>query len=153
MTCSAGRRFENAFLFAYSLRDKTPASRHLVDDVPEVTKKRRLQELISTYREGLQHASAAEIGTTHLVLVDGPSRKSSEARPELTGRTDTFKRVVFPDTALPASLDAAARQLVPLRAGDYVAVTITSAGGGATLVARPIARTTMKEYEDIYKHC
>ena len=146
-------RFENAFLFAYSLRDKTPASRHLVDNMPEVTKKRRLQELISTYREGLQHASAAEIGSTHLVLVDGPSRKSSEARPELTGRTDTFKRVVFPDTALPASLDAAARQLVPLRAGDYVAVTITSAGGGATLVARPIARTTMKEYEDIYKHC
>ena len=144
-------QFDNAFLFAYSLRDKTPASRHLMDDVPEATKKRRLQELINTYREGLQRASAAEIGTTHLVLVDGPSRKSSEAQPELTGRTDTFKRVVFPDMTVAASLNADdARQLVPLRAGDYVAVNIISAGGGATLVAKPIARTTMKEYVNIY---
>jgi len=147
-------QFDNAFLFAYSMRDKTPASRHLVDDVPEVTKKRRLQELINTYREGLQRASAAEIGTTHLVLVEGPSRKSSEARPELTGRTDTFKRVVFPDVTVPAALDTdAAHQLVQLRAGDFVAVSITSADGGATLVASPIARTTMKEYVNIYKHC
>jgi tRNA A37 methylthiotransferase MiaB len=94
------------------------------------------------------------MGTTHLVLVEGPSRKSSEARPELTGRTDTFKRVVFPDVTVPAALDTdAAHQLVQLRAGDFVAVSITSADGGATLVASPIARTTMKEYVNIYKHC
>lgn len=144
-------QFDNAFLFAYSLRDKTPAARHLIDDVPEETKKRRLQELISTYREGLQRVSEEEIGSTHIVLVEGPSRKSSEAQPELTGRTDTFKRVVFPDMSVPATLvGESSNQLVHLRAGDYVAVEIASAGGGATLVGKPIARTTMKEYNDHY---
>ena len=142
-------QFENAFLFAYSLRDKTPAARHMSDDVPGQTKKRRLQELIEVYREGLQRASVAEIGKTHVVLVEGASRKSSAVRPELTGRTDTFKRVVFPDVPVPASFESQNQNdqpLVGLKAGDYAAVSIEDAGGGATLVGRPIARTTMKEY-------
>ena len=100
------------------------------------------QELIDVYRETLQRVNAKEIGTTHLVLVEGPSRKSSHDRPELTGRTDTFARVVFPDVVVP---DASCPSMaVHPRPGDYVAVTIE--GGGATLVGRPIARTTARAY-------
>jgi MiaB/RimO family radical SAM methylthiotransferase len=139
-------QFDNAFLFAYSLRDKTPAARQLVDDVPEAIKKRRLQDLIHEYRNGLQRASAAEIGKRHIVLVEGPSRKNPET--QLTGRTDTFKRVVFPNIFVPASLEKSCHPsaLVGLHAGDYVAVEIQFAGGGATLVGKPIARTTITEY-------
>jgi tRNA A37 methylthiotransferase MiaB len=42
-------KYEQAFLFAYSMRDKTRAHRRLVDDVPELIKKRRLQELIDMH--------------------------------------------------------------------------------------------------------
>ena len=45
-------RYEQAFMFAYSMREKTAASRHLVDDVPEETKKRRLAEVIAAQRRG-----------------------------------------------------------------------------------------------------
>ena len=37
-------------MFAYSLRERTHAARHLHDDVPEAVKQRRLQEVIATFR-------------------------------------------------------------------------------------------------------
>lgn len=43
-------RYDNAFLFSYSERGKTYASRHLADDVPEDVKKRRLAEAFKAYR-------------------------------------------------------------------------------------------------------
>lgn len=106
-----------AFLFAYSLRDKTHAARHLTDDVPADAKQRRLEEVISAFHIGAKQRAAEEAGRVHLVLVEGPSRRSPE---HLTGRTCTNRRVVFADTpvpcdwvravsATPLSADAAAR--------------------------------------------
>lgn len=46
------------------------------DDVPETVKQRRLAELIDVYRSSLYRRNAAEEGRTHLVLVEGPSRRS-----------------------------------------------------------------------------
>lgn len=43
-------RYDNAFLFSYSERAKTYASRHLPDDVPDDVKKRRLAEAFEAYR-------------------------------------------------------------------------------------------------------
>jgi tRNA A37 methylthiotransferase MiaB len=43
--------FDQAFMFAYSKRDKTHAARHLEDDVPADVKQRRLAEIIDTFRE------------------------------------------------------------------------------------------------------
>ena len=48
----------------------------LQDDVPEEVKQRRLAELIAAYRQQLHLRSAAEVGRRHLVLVEGPSRRS-----------------------------------------------------------------------------
>lgn len=83
-----------------------------------------------------------------------PSLPPAEAA--LTGRTDTFKRVVFDDVPVPASYhcrpgmpsssssSSSEAPLVRLQPGDYVAVEVTSAGG--TLHARALARTTLQEF-------
>ncbi|MCA9562517.1 MAG: tRNA (N6-isopentenyl adenosine(37)-C2)-methylthiotransferase MiaB [Myxococcales bacterium] len=86
-------RFDSAFMFYYSERSNTYASRHLPDDVPMETKKARLARLIKA-----QEAISAEIfesmlGTTHEVMVNGPSRRSDD---DLVGKTPCFKSVVFP---------------------------------------------------------
>jgi tRNA A37 methylthiotransferase MiaB len=140
-------KYDQAFLFAYSEREKTHAARHFEDDVSQETKLQRLQELIETYRAGLLERGAQEVGRTHLVLVEGPSKRSDGA---LTGRTDTFKRVVFDDVAVPAQyIETAGQTLVKLGVGDYVAVKIVQ-GGGGVLSGVPLGRTTMTEF--IQKH-
>lgn len=85
-------RYDLAYMFAYSERERTYAHRKYEDDVPEEVKKRRLQEVID-----IQHHYAAlnnqqEHGHRHTVLIEGPSKKSGE---QLCGRTDTNKMVVF----------------------------------------------------------
>ena len=59
--------YEQAFLFAYSRRDKTHAARHLEDDVPAEVKKRRLNEAIALFRERQAEQNQLEIGRFHLV--------------------------------------------------------------------------------------
>jgi MiaB/RimO family radical SAM methylthiotransferase len=89
-------QYDQAFLFAYSLRDKTHADRNLEDDVPEEVKLRRLQEVIEVYRRRLLENAQKELHQQHLVLIEGPSTKSTRDAPYWTGRTDGNKRVVFP---------------------------------------------------------
>ena len=60
-------QYDQAFMFAYSEREKTHAARHLNDDVPAEVKSRRLQEIITAFREGQLKKFQAEVGRTHLV--------------------------------------------------------------------------------------
>jgi hypothetical protein len=91
--------FDQAFMFAYSLRDKTHASHNMVDDVPVEVKNRRLQEVIDVYRRKLKEKnSLTETFRKRLVLVEGPATRSSAEAPMWTGRTDGNKRVVFSAT-------------------------------------------------------
>lgn len=60
-------QYDQAFMFAYSEREKTHAARHLNDDVPAEVKSRRLQEIIAAFREGQLKQFQAEVGRTHLV--------------------------------------------------------------------------------------
>jgi len=139
-------RFEKAFMFAYSLREKTHAHRRLRDDVPEAVKQRRLREVIDTYTQGAKEANEAELGRAHLVLVEGLSKKSEG---EWIGRTDTNKRVVFERTRLPAALDAQRPSShVDLAPGDYVAVRVSEAISANTLRAVPLARSSIGEFAD-----
>ena len=92
--------YEKAFMFAYSMRDKTAAARHLTDDVPEDVKKRRLAEVIDAQRKGAEAANAEEIGRVHCVLVEGESKRSDvradvheQARHHRRRRY--FRRVLF----------------------------------------------------------
>ena len=89
-------KYDQAFMFAYSLRDKTHATRTMEDDVSEETKSRRLQEIISMFRTNIIAKNREiESGALHLVLVEGPSSKATAERLTLTGRTSGNQRVVF----------------------------------------------------------
>ena len=63
-------QYDQAFMFAYSEREKTHAARHLPDDVPAEVKSRRLQEIIATFRDGQRRQMEAEIGCIHLVRMN-----------------------------------------------------------------------------------
>ena len=94
--------FDQAFTYSYSMREQTYAGLFLEDDVPDDVKSRRLTELIDTFQSTAQARNARlEVGRLHVVLVEGEAKnKNNDNRRKWTGRTDSNKRVVFPDSAL-----------------------------------------------------
>lgn len=95
-------KYDQAFMFAYSLREKTHAARTMTDDVPEEIKQRRLREIIDRFHTHIIAKNRVEeYGKLHLVLVEGHSTKSTDENPYFTGRTDGNKRVIFPATSVP----------------------------------------------------
>ena len=84
--------YDSAFMFKYSERPGTYASKHLPDNVPEEIKIRRLNELIQVQNENSALANKQEEGQIREVLVEGPSKRSRE---QLCGRTEQNKMVVF----------------------------------------------------------
>jgi len=67
-------KYDMAFLFAYSMREKTHAHRRMQDNVPENVKKERLTLMIDTFKKNQIIKQKAEIGREHLVLIDGYGR-------------------------------------------------------------------------------
>ncbi|TVR16016.1 MAG: tRNA (N6-isopentenyl adenosine(37)-C2)-methylthiotransferase MiaB [Balneolaceae bacterium] len=120
--------YDLAYMFAYSERERTLAHRKYEDNVPEDVKKRRLTEIIQQQMAIQEKNNRLEIGKRHLVLVEGESKRSSE---QLSGRTDTNKMVVF--------------DRKDFEKGDYVDVEITDCTS-ATLIARPIAKSSITEF-------
>ncbi len=107
--------YDSAFMFKYSERPGTFASKHFPDDVPEETKIRRLEELIALQNELSAEANQRCIGREYEVLIEGVSKRSKE---QLFGRTEQNKVVVF---------DRGEHRI-----GQYVRVRITEASS-ATL--------------------
>lgn len=107
--------YDSAFMFKYSERPGTYASKHLPDDVPEETKIRRLNELIALQNQLSADSYKKDIGKTFEVLVEGVSKRSKS---QLFGRTEQYKVVVF---------DRGNHHI-----GDFVKVKITEASS-ATL--------------------
>ncbi len=107
--------YDGAFMFKYSERPGTHASKHLPDDVPEEIKIRRLNEVIAMQNRLSGEANAGCIGKTYEVLVEGVSKRSRE---QLFGRTEQNRVVVF---------DRGTH-----RVGDFVMVRITESSS-ATL--------------------
>ena len=85
--------YDSAFMFKYSERPGTYASRHLPDDVPEEVKIRRLNEIIALQNELSAEANRKCIGQQYDVLIEGVSKRS---RDELFGRTRQNKVVIVP---------------------------------------------------------
>ena len=85
--------YDSAFMFKYSERPDTYASKHLPDDVPEEVKLRRLNELIALQTEISAEQNKKDEGREFDVLVEGFSKRSRE---QLCGRTEQNKMVVFP---------------------------------------------------------
>lgn len=107
--------YDGAFMFKYSERPGTHASKHLPDDVPEDVKIRRLNEVIAMQNRLSGEANAGCIGKIYEVLVEGVSKRSRE---QLFGRTEQNRVVVF---------DRGTH-----RVGDFVMVRITESSS-ATL--------------------
>ncbi len=84
--------YDSAFMFKYSERPGTYASKHLPDDVPEEVKLRRLNEMIHLQTELSAEANRRDEGREFDVLVEGFSKRSHE---QLCGRTEQNKMVVF----------------------------------------------------------
>ena len=85
--------YDSAFMFKYSERPGTYASKHLPDDVPEEEKIRRLNELIALQTDISAQQNKKDEGKEFDVLVEGFSKRSRE---QLCGRTEQNKMVVFP---------------------------------------------------------
>ena len=107
--------YDSAFMFKYSERPGTYASKHLPDDIPEETKIRRLNEMIALQNQLSAESYQKDIGNTYEVLVEGVSKRSNQ---QLFGRTSQNKVVVF---------DRGNHHI-----GDFVRVKVTEASS-ATL--------------------
>lgn len=107
--------YDAAFMFKYSERPGTYASKHLADDIPEEVKVRRLNEIIALQNRLSAEANQRCIGKTYEVLVEGVSKRSKD---QLFGRTEQNRVVVF--------------NRGTHRTGDFVRVRITEASS-ATL--------------------
>jgi len=112
--------FDFAYMFKYSERPGTKASRHMKDDVPEEVKTRRLNEIIALQNELSAVSKKADIGRTLEVLVEGQAKKPAGA---MMGRTSGNKVVVF--------------QASDVQPGGYVNVTVTRSTS-ATLIGNLI---------------
>jgi tRNA-2-methylthio-N6-dimethylallyladenosine synthase len=112
--------FDFAYMFKYSERPGTKASRHMKDDVPDEVKTRRLNEIITLQNELSAHGKKADVGRTFEVLVEGPAKKPAGA---MMGRTSENKVVVF--------------QASVVQPGNYVQVQITRTTS-ATLIGNLI---------------
>ncbi len=110
--------FDSAFMFKYSERPGTLASKHMPDNVPEEVKIDRLNRMIALQNELSLASNRRDVGKTFDVLVEGISKRS---RDQFVGRTQQNKTVVFPRG--------------DYRVGDTIAVTITDASS-ATLIGR-----------------
>lgn len=100
--------FDAAFMFKYSERPGTYASKHLKDDISEEVKIKRLEEIINLQNQLSLQSNQSTIGKEYEVLVEGVSKRSRE---DLFGRTEHNRVVVFPRGGH--------------RIGDFVKVRIT----------------------------
>ena len=112
--------FDSAFMFAYSERPGTLASRKYPDDIPYETKTSRLNEIIALQGRMSLKSNEREIGKVQKVLVEGPSKKNPD---ELCGRASSNKMCVFPSRGE--------------KAGDYCYVQVESVTS-ATLICKRI---------------
>ena len=85
--------FDAAFMFKYSERPGTMASRHLPDNIAEDVKIERLNRMIALQNELSLEPNRRDIGKTFDVLVEGVSKRSKE---QFVGRNQQNKTLVFP---------------------------------------------------------
>lgn len=118
--------FDSAFMFQYSERPGTLASRHYPDDVPPEVKTARLNEIIALQTKMSLRSNQKDMGKTFKVLIEGPSKRNPD---DLCGRAGNNKMCVFPSMAA----KRATKGLAPLGAGNYVNVKVVDCTS-ATLI-------------------
>ena len=109
--------FDSAFMFQYSERPGTLASKKYPDDVPPQVKTARLNEIIELQTRMSLESNRRDLGKRFIVLVEGASKRNGE---DLCGRAGNNKMCVFPA----AEAERKALGLQALQAGDYVTVEV-----------------------------
>lgn len=113
-------RYDFGYMFAYSERPGTMAARKMEDDVPEETKKRRLQEIVDLQQTIAMERTKRFVGQTVEVLIEKTSKRSEE---HWSGRNSQNTTVVFPKG--------------DYKVGDFVNVHILDCTS-ATLIGEPV---------------
>ncbi len=113
-------KYNFGYMFTYSERPGTLAERKLKDDVPEETKKRRLQDIVDLQREHSEIRTKEHLNTIVEVLVEKESKKSNR---EWSGRTSQNIVAVFPKENY--------------KVGDFVNVKVTDCTS-ATLIGEAL---------------
>ncbi|MGA1307193.1 MAG: tRNA (N6-isopentenyl adenosine(37)-C2)-methylthiotransferase MiaB [Candidatus Kapaibacteriota bacterium] len=113
-------RYDGAYMFKYSPRERTKAWK-MGDDIPDEVKVRRLNEIINQQNVIAREINQTLIGKTEHILVEGPSKKNPM---EWQGRTDSNKVAIFPQN-----------EHAPYVIGDIIPVIIEKASS-ATLFGR-----------------
>jgi tRNA-N(6)-(isopentenyl)adenosine-37 thiotransferase enzyme MiaB len=140
-------RYDMAYLFAYSMRDKTHAYHNFVDNVSEEDKKVRLNKMIEVFKFNQLEKNKTEIGARHLVLVEGLSTKKGNNK--LIGRTDTNKICIFDNLQI-STENANDINKEVIKSGEYITVEVNSCSNN-TLFTTPICKTTPKIFLEISK--
>ncbi|MDE5628957.1 MAG: tRNA (N6-isopentenyl adenosine(37)-C2)-methylthiotransferase MiaB [Muribaculaceae bacterium] len=107
--------FDSAFMFKYSERPGTLASRTMPDNIPEEVKIERLNRMIALQNELSLASNKADIGKQFEVLVEGVAKRSKE---QMVGRTSQNKTAVFPRG------NAKVGELVQVRVLDATSATL-----------------------------
>jgi len=110
-------RYDGAYMFKYSPRERTKAWK-MGDDIPDEVKVRRLNEIINQQNAIAREINQTLIGSIERILVEGPSKKNPM---EWQGRTDSNKVTIFPQN-----------EQSPYVIGDIISVKIEKASS-ATL--------------------
>ncbi|MBU3821235.1 tRNA (N6-isopentenyl adenosine(37)-C2)-methylthiotransferase MiaB [Flavobacteriaceae bacterium XHP0103] len=113
-------KYDFGFMFAYSERPGTLAERKMEDDVPETTKKRRLQEIIELQQKHSLYRTQQHVGKIEEVLIEKHSKRSEA---HWSGRNSQNTVVVFPKG--------------DYKPGDFVNVKITECTS-TTLIGEPV---------------
>ncbi|MBR4065203.1 MAG: tRNA (N6-isopentenyl adenosine(37)-C2)-methylthiotransferase MiaB [Bacteroidaceae bacterium] len=108
--------YDAAFMFKYSERPGTFASKHMKDDIEDSEKVRRLNEIIALQQECSAANNQKCIGHTYEVLIEGISKRSRE---QFFGRTEQNRTAVFDRKGY--------------KVGDFVKVKINSATAATLL--------------------
>ena len=111
--------FDSAFMFAYSERPGTLASKKYPDDIPYDVKTSRLNEIIALQGRMSLKSNEKEVGKVLKVLVEGPSKRNPQ---DLCGRASSNKMCVFPSRGE--------------KAGDYCFVKVESVTSATLICSR-----------------
>lgn len=99
-------QYNVAYLFAYSMREKTTAHRRYKDDVPVNVKNERLRRMVNAFREEATKLHRRMEGQEQLILIEGKSKRSDT---HWFGRNDANIKVIVPSMELPTAEDQDAK--------------------------------------------
>lgn len=111
-------RFDDAYLYKYSAREGTPATRLPEEDIlPDAVASERLERLIGVHRKIQREINESQVGEVREVLIERLARSTGD----VLGRTEQNKVVAFPGE--------------PEQIGAYAQVQLTGTTG-ATFTGR-----------------